>query len=81
METDKKEIMNKLSCLSDEELQNIVHSIAMSAGVSDRKTERAVSDIDKLRKSFSSMTERDLQRALNVLDDDTVENIKRQMKM
>ncbi len=81
MEIDKKEIMNKLSCLSDEELQNIVRSIAMSAGVSDRKTERAVSDIDKLRKSFSSMTERDLQRALNVLDDDTVENIKRQMKM
>lgn len=81
MEIDKKEIMNKLSCLSDEELQNIVRSIAMSAGVSDRKTERAVSDIDKLRKSFSSMTERDLQRAMSVLDDETVENIKRQMKM
>lgn len=81
MEIDKKQIMNKLSCLSDDELRDVVRSIAMSAGVSDRKTEQAVSDIDKLRKSFSSMTERDLQRALNVLDDDTVENIKRQMKM
>ncbi|MBR6681940.1 MAG: hypothetical protein IKL40_03040 [Clostridia bacterium] len=81
MEIDKKQIMNKLSCLSDEELQNVVRSIAMSAGVSPRRTEQAVSDIDKLRKSFSSMTERDLQRALSVLDDDTVENIKRQMKM
>ncbi len=81
MEIDKKQIMNKLSCLSDDELRDVVRSIAMSAGVNSRKTEQAVSDIDKLRKSFSSMTERDLQRALNVLDDDTVENIKRQMKM
>ena len=81
MEIDKKQIMNKLSCLSDDELQNVVRSIAMSAGVSARRTEQAVSDIDKLRKSFSSMTERDLQRALSVLDDETVENIKRQMNM
>ncbi len=81
MEIDKKQIMNKLSSLSDDELRDVVRSIAMSAGVSDRKTERAVGDIDKLRKSFASMTERDLQRAMSVLDDETVENIKRQMKM
>ena len=73
--------MDKLSCLSDDELREVVRSIAMSAGVSDRRTERAVSDIDKLRKNFSSMSEKDLQRAMSVLDEETVENIKRQMKM
>ncbi len=81
MEIDKKQIMNKLSCLSDDELKDVVRSIAQCVGVNSRKTEQAVSDIDKLRKSFSGMSERDLQMALSMLDDKTVENIKRQINM
>ena len=81
MEIDKRQIMNKLDGINDEELKNIVRSIAKCAGVSDRRAERAVSDISKLRNSLSGMSEKDLQNALSMLDEDTVNNIKRQMNM
>ncbi len=81
MEIDKRQIMNKLDGINDEDLKNIVRSIAKCAGVSDRRAERAVSDISKLRNSLSGMSEKDLQNALSMLDEDTVNNIKRQMNM
>ena len=78
MEIDKKQIMNKLDTISDEELKNIVRAIAQSAGVSGRRVEQTVSDISKLRKGLSGMSERDLQNALSMLDEDTLNNIKKQ---
>ena len=78
MEIDKKQIMNKLDTISDEELKNIVRAIAQSAGVSGRRVEQTVSDISKLRKGLSNMSERDLQSALSMLDEDTLNSIKKQ---
>ncbi len=78
MEIDKKQIMNKLDTISDEELKNIVRAIAQSAGVSGRRVEQTVSDISKLRKGLSNMSERDLQNALSMLDEDTLNSIKKQ---
>ena len=81
MGIDKRQIMNKLDGLSDEDLANIVRQIAESAGVSHRRAEQAVSDMSKLRRSLGGMTDRDLQNALSMLDEDTVKNIKKQMNM
>ena len=81
MEIDKRQIMNKLGAIGDEELKEIVRSVARCAGVSDRRAERAVSDISKLRNNLSGMTEKDLENALSMLDEDTVNNIKKQMDM
>lgn len=79
MELDKRQIINKLNSLSDDELKNFVRSIAECAGVSRRRAEQATSDVDKLRKNFAGMSDKDLQRAMSALDPDTVENIKRQI--
>ena len=81
MEIDKRTIMNKLDGIGDEELKQIVKSIASCAGVSSAKAERAVSDISKLRKSIGGLSERDLENALSMLDAQTVDNIKKQMNM
>ena len=81
MEIDKRQIMNKLDGLSDDDLANIVRQIAECAGVNPRRTEQAVSDMSKLRRSLGGMSDRDLQNALSMLDEDTVRNIKRQMNM
>ena len=59
----------------------MVRLIAESAGMSRSRAERAVSDISKLRKNIGSLSEKDLNNALSMLDDDTVANIKRQMNM
>lgn len=79
MEFDKKQIMGKLESMSDEDLKNIVRAIARSAGVSERRAEQTVSDIGKLRRGVSSMSERDLQSALSCLDVDTLDEIKKQI--
>ena len=81
MEIDKREIMNKLDGIGDEELKSIVKTIAECAGMNSARADRAVSDISKLRKNISSLSEKDLQNAFSMLDDDTVNNIKRQMNM
>ncbi|MBR5313845.1 MAG: hypothetical protein IKU45_00340 [Clostridia bacterium] len=81
MEIDKRQIMNKLDAIGDEDLKNMVKMIAEGAGMSKGRAERAVSDISKLRKNIGSLSEKDLKNALSMLDDDTVENIKRQMNM
>ena len=81
MEIDKRTIMNKLDGIGDEELKQIVQAIATSAGVSSSRADRAVSDISKLRRNIGSLSEKDLQNALSMLDDSTVADIKRQMKM
>lgn len=81
MEIDKREIMNKLDGLKDEELKSIVRSIALAAGVSERRAEQAVSDVKKLRRSIGGMNDRDLQNALSLLDEKTVEDIKKQIDM
>lgn len=81
MEIDKRTIMNKLDGIGDEELKQIVKAIATSAGVSSSRAERAVSDISKLRKNIGSLSEKDLQNALLMLDDSTVADIKKQMKL
>lgn len=81
MEIDKRTIMNKLDGIGDEELKQIVKAIATSAGVSSSRADRAVSDISKLRRNIGSLSEKDLQNALSMLDDSTVADIKRQMKM
>ena len=81
MEIDKREIMNKLDGIGDEELKSIVRTIAECAGMNSARADRAVSDISKLRKNIGSLSEKDLQNAFSMLDDDTVNNIKRQMNM
>lgn len=81
MEIDKREIMNKLDGIGDEELKSIVKTIAECAGMNSARADRAVSDISKLRKNIGSLSEKDLQNAFSMLDDDTVNNIKRQMNM
>ncbi len=81
MEIDKRQIMNKLDGIGDEELKNIVKTIAESAGVSPKRAERAVSDISKLRQNIGSLSDKDLQNAFSMLDNNTVENIKKQMNM
>ena len=81
MDINKKQIMNKLDSISDDDLKNIVKSIARCAGVSERRAEVAVSDISKLRNSLGSMSENDLNKALSMLDDKTVSDIKKQMNM
>ena len=81
MEIDKRQIMDKLDAVGDEELKNMVRLIAESAGMSRSRAERAVSDISKLRKNIGSLSEKDLNNALSMRDDDTVANIKRQMNM
>lgn len=81
MDINKNQIMDKLGSLSDDELKNIVKSIALCAGVSESRAERAVSDMSKLRKNLGGMSDKELQKALSMLDDDTVRNIKRQMNI
>ncbi len=79
MEIDKNKIMGKLDSIGDEELKNIVRAIAESAGVGQRQTERVVSDIGKLRKSIGGLSDNDLQNALSMLDENTVNELKRQI--
>ena len=79
MEIDKKMIMNRLDSLGDEELKQIVRSVAQCAGVSDRKAEKALSDIKKVRKGLAGMSENDLSRALSSVDEETLESIKNQL--
>ncbi len=81
MEFDKNQIMNKIGAMSDDELKNVIRTIAESAGISSRKADQAVSDIDKIRKGFSGMSEKDWKNAMSMLDSNTVDNIKRQMNM
>lgn len=81
MEIDRNKIMGKLDSIGDEELKNIVRAIAESAGVGQRQTERVVSDIGKLRKSIGGLSDNDLQNALSMLDENTVNELKRQMNM
>lgn len=81
MDIDKKEILSRLDNMSDDDLKNMVRTIAEAAGVNKRRTEQALGDIGKLKKSFAGMSERDWQRATSMLDSDTVNDIKRQMNM
>jgi len=43
--------------------------------------EQTVSDISKLRRGIGNMSDRDLQKALSMLDGESAEKIKRQMNM
>jgi len=81
MEIDKREIMNKLDSISDDDLRNMVRAIAQSAGISSRRAEMAASDIGKLKKSFAGMSDKELQKALSMLDGETVDDIKRRFNM
>jgi precorrin isomerase len=79
MDIDKRDIMNKLSAISDDELKNIVRAVARSAGVSQSRTERVVADVGKLRTGLSGMTEKDFNDALSLVDSETADSIKKQM--
>lgn len=79
MEIDKRDIMNKLSAISDDDLKDIVRSVARCAGVSQARTERVVSDVGKLRSGLSGMTEKDLNDALSLVDPETADSIRKQM--
>ena len=81
MEIDKKQIMNRLDSISDEDLKEMILMIAKCSGVSDRRAECAVSDVSKLRKGLGSMSEKELTSALSSLDEQTVMQIKKQMNM
>ena len=81
MDINKKQIMEKLDTIGDEDLKIMVKMIASSAGVSERRADRAVYDISKLRKSICNMSEKDLNNALSMLDGDAVDDIKRRMDM
>ncbi|MBE6643029.1 MAG: hypothetical protein E7615_05195 [Ruminococcaceae bacterium] len=81
MEIDKRQIMKKIEKMSDEDLKSIVSEIAKGAGVSERRVEQTVSDISKLRRGIGNMSDRDLQKALSMLDGESAEKIKRQMNM
>lgn len=81
VEIDKKQIMNRLDSISDEDLKEMILMIAKCSGVSDRRAERAVSDVSKLRKGLGSMSEKELTSALSSLDEQTVMQIKKQMNM
>lgn len=81
MEINKREMMSKLDSVSDSQLQELVKTIAKCAGVSDRRADKAVADISKLRRGLSTMSEKELNDALSMLDEETVENLKRQLNM
>ena len=81
MEINKKDMMNKLDNVSDSQLQELVKTIAKCAGVSDSRADRAVADISKLRRGLSTISEKELNEALAMLDDETVANLKKQMNM
>jgi len=81
LEIDKKQIMNRLDSISDEDLKEMILMIAKCSGVSDRRAERAVSDVSKLRRGLGSMSEKELTSALSSLDEQTVMQIKKQMNM
>lgn len=79
MEIDKKQIMNRLDSIGDEELRQIVRSVAKCAGMSETRAERAVADIKKVREGLSGLSEKELNYALSSVDEATLGNIKKQL--
>lgn len=76
MEIDKGKILEKLNAMSDDELRNIIKTIATSAGVSERKADAVLKDVTRLRRGFDKMSEKQISHALDKLDPSTVEKIR-----
>lgn len=77
MEIDKNAILMKLGTMSDEELQSVISQIAQAAGIRPEKAQRAMGNMDKVKRSIYSMSDGDLKKAMGMLDEKTVGEIKK----
>ena len=80
MEIDKNKLMEKIGSMSDDELRSVIKSIALSAGVSEKKADRVLKDVGKIRRGVGKLGEREIEFALGKLDDETVGKIKQQLE-
>lgn len=79
MEIDKSKLLEKLNSMSDEELKSVIKSIAQSAGVSDRKADRVLKNVGKIRRGMENLSDREFNGVIGRLDGKTLDAIKKQL--
>ena len=79
MEIDKSKLLEKLNSMSDEELKSVIKSIAESAGVSDRKADRVLKNVGKIRRGMENLSDREFNGVIGRLDGKTLDAIKKQL--
>lgn len=57
--------LKQLSDLSDDKLQALIQDIGAAIGASPRKTEALTGDVDKVRKTLSTISEEDAKRLID----------------
>lgn len=70
-----KDKLNKFLNLSDEELKKKVADAAKSSGLESNKLNHILKDTQNIKKMISSMTEDDLQKAINSIKDEKAAQI------
>ena len=74
-----KGLNKQLSSLSDEELKSIITAVCAAAGVREGKTAELTSDIPKLRRMLSAMSDRRIATLLATLGNSEVSEILRKL--
>jgi len=67
-----KDKLNKFLNLSDEEFKKKVADAAKTSGLETNKINHILRDAKNIKKMIGSMTEEDLQRAINSMKDEKV---------
>ena len=57
--------LEKVLALSDEELKQAVHSLAIAGGAGERRAAEASRDANKIRKKLNRVTQGDLEKLLS----------------
>ena len=72
-------LTKQLSTLSDAELKSIITAVCAAAGTSPEKTAQLTSDIPRLRRMLSAMSDRRISALLSTLGNSDVSDILRKL--
>jgi len=69
------ETLEKVLALSDEELKQAVHSLAIAGGVDERRAAEASRDANKIRRKLNKVTQRDLEKLLSKITPEQIQEL------
>jgi len=80
MEIDR-ELLKKLSEADDETLRAAIKDIAAALGADDKQTSRALQNIGRYKQKLGKMSDRDIQRAVDKVSPEKLDEIMRNLKL
>ena len=74
-----KGLSQQLSSLGDNELKSIITAVCAAAGVREEKTAELTSDIPRLRRMLSAMSDRRISSLLSTLGNSEISDMHRKL--